>query len=438
MSDLTICQITCRDHGGGAEQVALGLHRSYRAAGHDAWLVVGAQRGDEAGIIELDHDRFRNPWSRGWAAVARRLETVQRLGAARRAAKLIARPRKYLRRALGHEDFHQPATATLLDRLPRRPDVVHAHTLHGDYFDLRALPALSRRVPVVVTLHDMWLLSGGCFYALDCDRWRTGCGECPNLYVTPWIKRDRTAANRSQKQAIYRDSRLYVAAPSKWLLDRIDHSILSAAVVETRHIPNAVDLNTFTTGAREPDRTALGLGPDAITLLFAGRGLSRHPFKDYGTVRLAAGRAAALTGRPVVLLIAGEEGPTVRDGGVTIRFLGDLAAKAMAGAYRAADVYVHAARAENHPLAILEALACGTPVVATAVGGIAEQVTDGETGFLVERADSEAIARRIAQLAGDAALRQTMSRAAAATARRYGLADQASAYLDWYRRITSS
>ena len=306
MSDLTICQISYRDHGAGAEQVALGLHKSYRAAGHDAWLVVGAKRDDEVGIIELDHDRLRNPWSRGWATVARRLEPVHRLGTARRAAKLIARPRKYLRRALGHEDFHQPATATLLDRLPRRPDVIHAHTLHGDYFDLRALPALSRRVPVVVTLHDMWLMSGGCHHALDCDRWKTGCGECPNLHLTPWIKRDRTAANRTLKQAIYQDSKLYVAAPSKWLLDRIDDSILSVTVVEKRHIPNAVDLNTFTTGAREPDRTALGLEPEALTLLFAGRGLSRHPFKDYDTVRQAAGRAAETVDAEVVDVREGE------------------------------------------------------------------------------------------------------------------------------------
>ena len=58
-------------------------------------------------------------------------------------------------------------------------DVLHLHNLHGGYFDLRHLPRLSPRLPVVVTLHDTWLTSGHCAYTLECERWRDGLRRLP-------------------------------------------------------------------------------------------------------------------------------------------------------------------------------------------------------------------------------------------------------------------
>ncbi len=68
--------------------------------------------------------------------------------------------------------------------------IVQCHNLHGGYFDLRALQWLSARVPTLLTLHDMWTLTGHCAHALGCDRWRTGCGRCPDLKLDPAIRAD--------------------------------------------------------------------------------------------------------------------------------------------------------------------------------------------------------------------------------------------------------
>jgi glycosyltransferase involved in cell wall biosynthesis len=71
------------------------------------------------------------------------------------------------------------------------------------------------------------------------------------------------------------------------------------------------------------------------------------------------------------------------DGRAGERYLGNLTSdEEMVAAYRAADLYVHPARMENAPCTIQESLACGTPVLAFAVGGIPEMVTSGKTGFL--------------------------------------------------------
>ena len=91
--------------------------------------------------------------------------------------KLLGRPVAALRTRLGHENFNFPETRYVLGRAPAPIDLMHCHNLHGGYFDLRRLRSLSRRLPVVVTLHDAWLLSGHCAHSFTCERWKCGCGR---------------------------------------------------------------------------------------------------------------------------------------------------------------------------------------------------------------------------------------------------------------------
>ena len=85
---------------------------------------------------------------------------------------------------------------------------------------------------------------------------------------------------------------------------------------------------------------------------------------------------------------------------------------------------------------VLEALACGKPVVATAVGGIPEQIEDGRTGFLVPAGNAKALAERLTHLLSDNDLTQRMGRSAAEAARRqFDLQRQAEAYLGWYKEL---
>jgi glycosyltransferase involved in cell wall biosynthesis len=103
---------------------------------------------------------------------------------------------------------------------------------------------------------------------------------------------------------------------------------------------------------------------------------------------------------------------------------------------QASDIYIHAAREEAWGRSITEALACGTPVVATAVGGIPEQIKEGETGFLVPKGDADAMANRIVRLAEDDDLRLQLGRKAVEDVKnRFDLERQADDYLNWYTEI---
>lgn len=104
--------------------------------------------------------------------------------------------------------------------------------------------------------------------------------------------------------------------------------------------------------------------------------------------------------------------------------------------YQATDLYLHPSRADTFPTTVLEALACGTPVVASAVGGILEQIVEGRTGFLVPAGDAPALAERVLELLADEGLRLRMGRQAAEdAARRFGLERMVGEYLEFYKGI---
>jgi glycosyltransferase involved in cell wall biosynthesis len=147
--------------------------------------------------------------------------------------------------------------------------------------------------------------------------------------------------------------------------------------------------------------------------------------------------AKHLQNQKIIIIGLGESAPAERSGQVEILFIPyQNDPKIVASYYQAADVFIHAACADTFPTSILESLACGTPVVATAVGGIPEQISDGETGFLVRPGDAQAMAVGVERMLEDDDLRQRMGRAAVDSAHlRFDLARAANDYLTWYDRI---
>ncbi len=440
---LRILQVSTVDILGGAEKVAWNLFAAYRGRGYTSRLAVGRKRSNDPDVLLIPNQDSRGWWYHVWRSAGSRLEPAVRW---RRAGRLLshltsglAEPARGLDVLRGVEDFRFPGTSRLLTLTAQQPNIVHCHNLHGRYFDLRLLPRLSRQVPVILTLHDAWLLSGHCAHSFGCERWKTGCGHCPDLTIYPAVLRDATAYNWRRKRDIYAQSRLYIATPSQWLMKKVEQSVLAPAVVEARVLPNGVDLGIFRPGDKRAARTVHGISQDASVLLTTGIMLQQNRWKDYPTLRRAVALAANPTSGPDLLLIVlGEDAPPERMDRVEIRFIPyQDDPRAVAQYYQAADVYVHAAREDTFPTSVLEAMACGTPVVATAVGGIPEQVEDGRTGFLVAMGDAEGLADRITQLLSDPGLKGHMGREGAETARgRFSFDQQVDAYLRWYHELT--
>jgi glycosyltransferase involved in cell wall biosynthesis len=445
---LNILEVATFDIAGGAERIAMNLLNEYRRRGHQAKLAVGRRRGNDPDVFEFNHDAQRSPWARHWLQIANhagaKIGTKRGAGRTQSLAKWIAQPLRQYRIAQGREDFDFPATALCGapgepwgEGSANHPLIYHCHNLHGGYFDLRRLPSLSQAHSLILTLHDMWLLTGHCAHSLACERWAIGCGHCPDLSIYPAIPRDATAFNWKVKRDLFARCRLHVATPSRWLMQKVERSMLWPGVVDAKVIPNGVDRSIFKPAPQSSARAALDLPQGVPILLFAAAGIRSNAFKDYHTLRQAIARVAARTTTPLIFLALGEQAPDEAIGSAQVRFIPfEADPSRIALFYQAADLYLHAARADTFPNSILEALSCARPVVATRVGGIPEQVDDGQTGLLIPPADPSAMADAILRLLSDPPLCRAMSdRAAARAAQRFDLQQQADTYLNWYREI---
>ena len=437
---MDVLQVNFFDTAGGAARISWELFNEFRLRGHTCRLAVGRKLSGDPDVFEVPNERLRNRWSGYWRSAERRLVAshVRLLPGLARLLANSGEPRRWQELRQGVEDFNFPGTPCLLDGTPPLPDVLHGHVLHSGYFDLRVLPQFTSSIPTVITMHDEWMYTGHCACTLGCERWRTGCGECPDLTIYPPIRRDATAFNWKRKRDIYSSSKLYLATPCQWLMQRVSCSMLKAAVVESRVIPNGVDVSIFRPGDKKEARRQLGLDENVWISLFVGHGVTKNKFKDFAALVSTMTRLSGdLESPPHLLVCLGEEGASRQIGKNSIQFVpyqSDMTK--IAQYYRASDVYLHATFADTFPTTILEAFGCGIPVIGSAVGGIAEQIEEGGTGFLVPPGDSRAMAERIRQLQKDPALVRAMGvRAAEAARSRFSLEKMVTGYLDWYGEI---
>jgi glycosyltransferase involved in cell wall biosynthesis len=436
---MRILQVSTFDRAGGAEDIAYGLHRAWLERGHDSHIAVGVKRGDDPGVLTIPNLETRPRLARLAHPLETRLRRSDPNGVrAARAVAVATDPRRYAEVLKGHEDFDFPGTARLLELPPQRPEVVHAHNLHGGYFDLRELPRLSTEVPFLITLHDEWLFTGHCAHPIGHERWREGCGTCPQLDTYPAVLRDATAWNLQRKAAIYARSRLYLATPSQWLMDRVRDSVLAPAIADARVIPNGVDQSTFAPGDRAAARHMVGLPGDRPIVMFAAYQARSNPFKDYATLDRMVdvlGRA----GGELTVVCVGEAAPPRESGAVRLLHVAHQSSPAdLAPYYQAADAYVHATKADTFPTTILEAMSCGLPVVATETGGVPEQVEDGVTGFLSPPGDAEALAANVRRVTDDRSGAEAMGAGGADVARRrFDARTMVESYEQWLAELAA-
>ena len=206
-----------------------------------------------------------------------------------------------------------------------------------------------------------------------------------------------------------------------------------------------VDLDVFRPGDRAAARERVGVPADAELLLFVGR---IQPLKAPDVLLRAAARMLeedpSLRARLVVAVVGGPSGGGVEDPtclqelaaslGIAdvVRFAPPVARDRLADWYRAADVTVVPSYSESFGLVAVESQACGTPVVASAVGGLPTAVSDGASGVLVDGHDTDAYATVLAGLLRDDRRRAALGRGALLHASRFSWAATANGMLDVY------
>jgi D-inositol-3-phosphate glycosyltransferase len=272
-------------------------------------------------------------------------------------------------------------------------------------------------------------------------------GEMKNRIARSDAEREGAYRIEGEKRVIQRADRLIVAteaekAQLQWLY--------KADLQKMTVIPPGVDVCHFYPIPQDEARQFIGLEPHQRMVLFVGR---IEPLKGVDTLlRAMSCLKFQNVGRPVYLAIIGGEPDADPDEmtaemarlqklcddlamGQTVVFLGKRAQDTLPYYYSAAEVLVMPSFYESFGMVALEAMACGTPVIASQVGGLAFLVKDGETGFHVPEGDPSALCDKLTLLLGDHDLRERMGNCAAQYAQGYNWEKIAAQIVVVYERL---
>lgn len=286
----------------------------------------------------------------------------------------------------------------------RRYDIVHLHSPYVAGWARLVVQSMPRRrrPRVLSTEHNVW--------------WS---------YVAPTrILNAITAPLDDARVAVSSEVRESIPSPLRRSVRVVVHGVRLDAIPSDR-------------AGRTRLRASLGIGDDTVVALTVA---NFRPQKGHLDLLDAARRVVA-SGVDVTFLLVGHGPlePDVRDAhealqlGDRVRFLGfrDDAVELLA----ASDMFVLASLHEGFPVAVMEALAAGVPVVATAVGGVPDVIDDGVEGYIVPAGHPEELAAAIVRVADDPAGRERMSEAAAARGREFDIARAAREIESLYRDL---
>lgn len=312
----------------------------------------------------------------------------------------------------GFQDCLIPSSRRVLSHSwVKHANVFQMYNLHGGYFSLSLLPPMSKKGVVVWRLSDMWPATGHCAYSGECEKWASGCGECPDLATYPPIATDRTAFLWRRKQRIYQKTELTLVAPSSWT-ERIARASPLLAHFPVRRIPNGIDLSVFRPYEKAAMRAFLDIDPDVRIVLFVAHSIGTD--KRKGINYLIDSLRLLSTNDKILLALVGLDADKVVIGqNIPTRQFGYVAEdKLLAAIYSAADVLVAPSTSENLANSVLEAMACALPVVAFDAGGTRDAVRHLETGLLAPPEDAPALADHLKRLLEEPDLRSTLGRRA--------------------------
>lgn len=360
-----ILQINTLDKKGGAAKVAYSLKIELEKIGHETSMFVGRKYSDEKNIKLLNDVR-----------------------------SFSSRVRKKLAFYLAN-DIDLFSSEHILKTLEfKLANIIHCHNLHGNYFNLSTLEKISRIKPVIWTFHDMWPITAHCGHTFDGSTLSINSGQagspqagkiknsgffaCPALDTPPAIAWHNEKYLEKRKSGIYNKSGFHIVTPSKWLADKVSQSILKNKPLSV--IYNGIDESVFKPYNKAECRQLLNLPQDKqIILIVAKRGQS-NPWKG-GNYAQETIRAFKGDSRAFFVDLGGD---TNKDGGMlkTVSYISDQTT--LAKYYSAADILLYPSIADNCPLVVLEAMACGLPIVSFNTGGIPELVEHKINGYIAE------------------------------------------------------
>lgn len=364
---MKILHLSTHDTSGGAARATYRLHKGLQGIGLDSRMLVQEKSSSDKSVIA--------PRIRLFQGIAKTKLTFESL------------PLKFYKQRAKSTFFSQWLPDRVIPQVNKiNPDIVNLHWISGAFMQIESIAKFKQ--PLIWTLHDMWVFTGGCHVAKDCQGYTQSCGNCPQLNSSNNWDLSRWVHKRKAKawQGLIDSNNLTLIAPSNWIAECVkSSSLFKNSRVEV--IPHGLDTQKYRPIQKTIAREILKLPQDKKLILFGAMEATSDRNKGFHLLQPALHKLSQSGCKEnIEVLIFGASQPeNPPELGFKTHYLGHLYDDtSLATVYSAADVMLVPSLQESFGQTASESLACGTPVVAFNATGLKDIVSHQQCGYLAK------------------------------------------------------
>lgn len=367
---MKVLHIVAGDLSGGAARGSYWLHLGLRELGIDSKIVTDSKEtfGDKD-VVSITGDKI----SRLFCMARRQLDVLP---------LQFQRSRKPIIFSTGFVGFDFTKTKEY-----KEADIIHLHWINGGLVNIKHLSKIHK--PIIWTMRDMWPMTGGCHYSMECERYKIGCGQCQQLNSHHVHDLSKRVFNRKLK---YIPHNTKFVGISNWLTERAKESFLLRNL-EVNTIYNNIDVKSFFPVDKQSARKTLDIYTGKKIILAGSQNVNDF-YKGFDKFIESI---KSLDKDKYFLCFFGRLDPEVIDPlgfeYLSFGFLRDNVSLRLL--YSAADVFVAPSIMDAFGKTLAESMACGTPVVCFDATGPKDIVDHHMNGYKAVPYDSHDLAEGI-------------------------------------------
>lgn len=415
---MKVVHLNNNDFHGGAAKSAVRLHLETLKKGITSRLLVLIKKNNYPYVYTL----FNEKHSPIIASIRTRLERLY--------LKFYPKSKKY---SWNHSWLY----AGLKFKLQNHPmSILHVHWVSSGVCRISELENL--KYPIVWTLHDSWMFTGGCHVVGDCKGFEERCGVCPQLRDCGCGLDISRLGYNSKANLLKNKKDIVFVAPSSWIEKLAKRSsLLREARIEV--IPNGIDLELFKVKNKDQAKEFFNISKNKITILFGAVNSTEDKNKGFDLfVDSLKVLSNTYTLKSIEVVVFGNKDVVdLKVDNLTTVSVGFVESEQlMATLYSAADIMCVPSRQESFGQTVIESMACGTPVVAFGGSGIDDIITDKVDGYLVSPFNVNEYSDAIKELIGNEFLRKRLGiKAREKVEQKFDIKNITNKYIDLYSEL---